>query len=201
MNLFDRKVFRYIFAIVLALWLFAASVVIARYDAFSVESLLLSVSLGLCSSVVLAALLACYRYPKLWLVASLRSIMRRVAKKAIRLSLSSAMVPVECTGILDIDDEVALQIRVGTSNGITNGQQFNVYESTNNELWGRVVAINVRPFDCDCVPTDRVNIKFWQELERRMRYNTSKPPNVHLVRDLPVTYLTEQVENLLDNWR
>ena len=201
MNLFDRKVFRYIFAIVLALWLFAASVVIARYDAFSVESLLLSLSLGLCSSVVLAALVACYRYPKLWLVASLRSTMRRVAKKAIRLSLSSAMVPVECTGILDIDDEVALQIRVGTSNGITNGQQFNVYESTNNELWGRVVAINVRPFDCDCVPTDRVNIKFWQELERRMRYNTSKPPNVHLVRDLPVTYLTEQVENLLDNWR
>ena len=201
MNLFDRKVFRYIFAIVLALWLFAASVVIARYDAFSVESLLLSVSLGLCSSVVLAALVACYRYPKLWLVASLRSTMRRVAKKAIRSSLSQAMTPVSCLGIMETGGYVYLRLGIGSADGIRKGFPFQLFESTANQLWGIVEVVNVETNQCDCVPVIRVNEEFWTDLENRMRKDTSPPPNVHLVIGLPPPIMKELSDWLWDNWR
>lgn len=107
----------------------------------------------------------------------------------------------ECTGILEIDDEVALKVCVGTSDGVTEETQLNVYESTSDQLWRSVTVINVRETDCACIVSDRVNVEFWEELEGRLRYNTGKPPNIHLVRELPITYLLEQVENLLDAWR
>ena len=170
-------------------------------DTYSFRIVASAIMASLVFSIAVGYFSALYMLPIRLLVRMYRSMLTTVAKKAIRANLSHAMMPIECTGILIIDNEVALQVQAGSSDGIEEGNQFNVYESTNNELWGRVVVVNVRSFDCDCVPTDRVNINFWQELERRMRYNTSKPPNVHMVRDLPVIFLMEQVEKLLDAWR
>ena len=201
MRLFSTRAFLYTFAIALSLSFAIALAIVATQGMIAASSVLISVLASLGISAAIAALIAGYRLPLRWATWAYRAFMRRLAKRAIRSSLSYSMMPIECTGILEIDNEVALQIRAGTSDGIRDGHQFNVYESMNNELWGRVVAINVRPFDCDCITTDRVNIEFWRELERRMRYNTSKPPNVHLVRDLPVIFLMEQVERLLDDWR
>jgi hypothetical protein len=111
------------------------------------------------------------------------------------------MTRIECSGILEIDDDIALRVQAGRSQGVTEDTQFNVHESTSNQLWGSVVAINVRETYCDCIVSDRVNVEFWEKLEGRMRYNTEKPPNIHLIRELPITYLSELVENLLDAWR
>jgi hypothetical protein len=110
-------------------------------------------------------------------------------------------MPIKCTGILDIDGGIGLKVQVGKNHGISEGSRFSVYEGTNNERWGGVTAVDIGDSSCDCVPYDRENIVFWEKLEGRMRYNTEKPPNIHLIRELPITYLSELVENLLDAWR
>ena len=81
------------------------------------------------------------------------------------------------------------------------GSQFNVYESTDNGLWGIVEVVDVRDFDCDCIPYDRANTFFWEELEHRVKFDTSAPSNVYFVRNIPDSEIADTVEELLDKWR
>ena len=201
MESFSKRAFRYSFGIAVSMSFAVALAVIAMQDRLTVLSVLLAILLSLVISAVLGALIACYRYPKRWLLSAIRSIMRSVAKRAIRLSLRHAMTRIECSGILEIDGGVALQVLAGTSNGVAKGTRFRAYEATDNQLWGRVEAFNMRDADCDCIPFDRVNREFWGELENRKLYNTEKPPNIYLLLDIQEINLTEQIENLLDNWR
>ena len=190
--MFDKKVFGYTFPIVLTV---LASVMIA------IALTLVNLTLAVFASLSLAALIACYRYPIRWCVFIYRTIMRRLAKRALRSSLSHMMRPLECSGIFEIDGGVAVKVQAGESHGVIEGSCLNVYEGANNNLWGRVTAINVRHYDCDCTPYDRVNVTFWEELENRMRYDTSKPSNVYFVRDVPESEILDSVVELLDNWR
>ena len=130
-----------------------------------------------------------------------RASLRSLARRAIASSLSYARTPIGCSGILEIENEVALKVEAGSLDGIKTGVQFNVYESTGDQLWGRVVALEVRDYDCDCIPYDRVNPRFWEQLEDRIEYDTSKPSNVHIIRDVPESEMLESVLELLDNWR
>ena len=127
--------------------------------------------------------------------------MRRVAKKAIRSSVSYAMTKVECSGILDIDGGIGLKVQVGKNHGISEGSRFSVYEDTNNERWGGITAVDVGDSYCDCVPYDRENTVFWEKLEDRMNSDTSPPPNVYLVRDVLESELINTISELLDSWR
>ena len=201
MTLFNMKLFSYTFGITLSITFAVALAIVVTQDALSVLSVTVAVLASLAISATIAAPIAGYRLPVRCVNGIYRKVMRRQAKRAIRESLSNATTRVECSGILEIDVRVALRVRAGLTAGVSEGTQFNVYESTNNQLWGSVVAINVREADCDCIVSDRANVEFWEKLEDRMRYNTEKPPNIHLVRELPIAYLLEQVESLLDAWR
>ena len=201
MNLFSQRVFGYAFGIALSVAFAVALAIIVARDVLSVLSVLVAILASLAISAAIAALIAGYRLPLRWGNGAYRAVMRRLAKKAIRASLSQAMTPIGCTGILETELGVAIKVQAGQLQGVANGARFNVYESTGNRLWGIIVAIEVRDNDCDCVPYDRVNEEFWAELENRMRTDTSAPPNVHLVLDVLEPGAIDDMMSLLDNWR
>ena len=198
---FNRGVFAVTFTCTLAILFPILWTAVELQGLFTIQIVVSAIVAALAVSLALAWCSAIYEIP-IWATKFLyRRMLSYLAKKAIRSSLSHAATTIECSGILEIDNEVALRVQAGTTDGIAEGSRFNVYESTNNQLWGRVEAVSVRYYDCDCTPYDRGNVEFWEQLEGRMRYNTEKPPNVHLVRDVPIVYIMEQVENLLGNWR
>ena len=201
MNLFSQRVFGYAFGIAVSMSFTIALAVIATQGRLTVLSVLLATLLSLGISVVLAALIACYRYPKRWSLSAVRAIMGWVAKRAICASLSHAMTPVECLGIMEIRGYVHLRLGVGSADGIREGFPFRLFESTANQLWGIVEVVNLEENECDCVPVIRVNEVFWTALEDRMRRDTSPPPNVYLVVGLPPPIMKELTDWLLDNWR
>ena len=201
MMLFSKKLFAYSFPVWLAISLYVASKCDAGLEPLTLDNLAIPVIAALAATILLAGLTACFGYPKRWPLAATRAVMRKIAKRAIRASLSHALTRIECSGILEIDGGVALQVVAGTSNGVAEKMSFIVYEATSDQLWRRVEARNVRDFDCDCVPFDRENGEFWQTFEDRKRHNTGKPPNIYLLRDISEIYLMEEVNNLLDNRR
>ena len=104
---------------------------------------------------------------------------------------------------MEKDGGVSLRIGSGELDNVTVGMPFNVYDSVNGELWGRVEAVEVSQETSLCVPTDVIseiiNKEFWEHLESRMRYDTSAP-NVYLTLELPADLL-EIVESILEDWR
>ncbi len=201
MQSFNRRAFWYTFGIAVSMSFAVLLAVIVTQGMFTPLNVLLAIILSSGIAVVSAALIASYRYAIRWSLAAFRSVMRRIAKSAVRASLSHAMTRVGCSGILEIDGGIGLKVQVGKSHGINEGSRFSVYEGTNNERWGGVVAVDVGDCYCDCVPYDRENTVFWEKLEDRMKSDTSPPPHVYLVRDVEETKLIEAISELLDNWR
>ena len=162
------------------------AIIVGRGD-IAIDNVVIVAIVVLLASAVIAVLIAAYRvYPRgcVWIY---RAVMRRLATRALR-ALNSALSQVsqtrfECSGISEIQGAVALRILAGRTQGIQSGDKFNLYEATGDACWGSVVAIDVRESYCDCRLHDRKNEKFWETLEDRMMYDTSKPPNVYLTLD------------------
>ena len=51
-----------------------------------------------------------------------------------------------------------------------------------------------------CLRSLRSNEVFWDELEVRMRTDTSGPRNIYLVRELEDDFL-DRIVNMLDSWK
>ena len=196
---FNRKLFAFSFTVWLAISLYVVSRVDAQSAMFLTVNFVLVVVIVLLASAVLAALMACYRYPIRWLLRLYRSTMRSLAKRAIHASLSYAMIPVRCLGITTREGIVALRINYGAIAGARRSMLFNVHDSVNDELWGQVIIVETGELTSLCVPSNRINGDFWEHLEGRMRFDPS-PPNVYLVRELP-PHFSESVDEFLDNWR
>ena len=132
---FSRKVFLFVFATGLAvhsLYFGLLALIGSRSP-----SLAFNLLLGILGTVlVLAVMIGCYRYPLRWSLAATRAVMRKIAKRAIRASLHHAMTRVECSGILEIDNDIALKVQAGRSQGVAEDTQFNVHESTSNQWSG-----------------------------------------------------------------
>ena len=202
MNLFSKRAFGYTFGIALSIAFAIALAIIVNRDVLSVLSVLVAVLASLGISAVIAALIAGYRLPVRWATWAYRAVMRKLAKRAIRSSLSHAMIPVKCLGIMPKEGTVALRIDYGETNGAKLDMWFNVHDCVNNELWGQVRIAETNEMTSLCVPSNRINEDFWEHLEERMRFDTS-PPNVYLVREIPPQFL-ESVDELLEflnNWR
>lgn len=199
MNRFNTRVFKYTFPIAVGLALTIALVVVVDVSTASGIDISISIILAILSAVVFAGLVASYHLPVRASIWAYRKIMRSLAKRAIRSGLSHAMTQIPCLGILNRNGTVALRIGIGGSDIVGVGTRFNVYDSINDELWGRVEAVEVGDVTSLCEPTDRNNLEFWEHLEARMRFDTS-PPNIYLVLEIP-TELMDVVERLLDSWR
>ena len=200
MESFSGRIFAYTFSIALSIAFAVALAVVVTLDALSILNLLVAILASLAISVAIAVLVAGYGLPLQWVNGAYRAVMRILAKKAIRSSLSQAMTPVECLGIMEREGYVQLRLGIGSSSGISEGFSFQLLESTDNRQWGIVEVLNVGDTYSDCIPIVRSNEDFWAALEDRMRYDTSAPSNIHLVIDLPESYV-EWTEWLLDNWR
>lgn len=202
MQRFNKKAFAYALPIALTISIGIAAIVITAKSAYSVRDISVGILLALLASAIASALIASYGLYLRAFVWAYRAVMRALVIRALRSALSYAMTPVECSGILEIQGTVALRVLAGESQDIREGSKFNLYESTGDTYWGSVIAINVRASDCDCVPYDRANATFWENLEDRMRYDTSKPLNVYLARDAS-DYETalEHIIALLRHWR
>ena len=199
MNRFDWRIFAFVFGTALAIvsLLFGVVGIIGNRGLPMAVSILLVI---LAAAIVSAAVIACYEYPARWFRWTYRAVMRKLAKKAVRASLSQAMTPIECLGIMEREGYVQLRLSIGSSSGITEGFSFRLLESTDSQQWGIVEVVNVGDTHSDCIPIVRSNENFWAALEDRMRYDTSSPSNIHLMIDLPESYM-QWTEWLLDNWR
>ena len=156
---------------------------------------------GLVIGTVLAALLASYRYLTELATKIYRSIVRPLAKHAVRSSLKQAMTPMNCTGILDRNGTVHLNVALGDSDVIGEDDLLYVYEEADDKLWGVVrVVEHIPDSHLICTPTNRVNPQFWGHLEDRVGFDTSAPENIYLIRAMPLDY-QRVVENFLDDWR
>ena len=204
MRRFNKKAFAYALPIALTISIGIAAVAITAQSAYSIANIFGCILLALIVSAAASALIASYGLYLRAFIWAYRAVMRALVIRALRSALSYAMTPVECSGILENEDKgtVALRVLAGGDQGIREGSKFNLYESTGTTYWGSVIVIDVRASDCDCVPYDRVNAAFWENLEDRMRYDTSKPPNVYLARDAS-DYETamEHIIALLRHWR
>ena len=153
------------------------------------------------TGLVLAALIASYRYFTSIALALYRSIVRPLAKHAVRSSLKQAMTPMTCTGILDRNGTVHLKVSLSDSEAIGEDDLLYVYEEADDDLWGVVrVVEHVADRHLMCIPTNRVNPRFWEHLEDRMRFDSTAPSNVYLVRSTPSDF-QRVVENFLNDWR
>lgn len=199
MKRFNVKVFRYSLPIAIGIALSVALVVIIDVRVASSWTVAATVVLSLLSSGAFSVAVASYGYPIDAMRWSYRSVMRTTAKRAVRASLSEALTPIACLGIIDRNGTVALRIAAGRTDGMVPELPLNVYDAVNSTLWGRVKVVEVNDAIAFCEPYDRNNPDFWGSLEDRMRTDTS-PPGVFLVREVP-TNMIALVNRLLDHWR
>lgn len=195
---FDHKTF-----LKLLFGLIAVAGIVVSFEVVEVDlaGRLVIVACGLAVLAALAAFAGFYPYFIRRAIAVYRSIMRRLAKHAVRSSLKQAMTPMACAGIMDREGTVYLKIRIAEGVYAENGSQLRVVEATNDEPWGIIEVVQVTKGDyAICKPIDRQNVDFWQSLERRMKTDTSPPQNIRIVRELPPDFL-EPVEKLLNEWR
>ena len=195
---FDHKTF-----LKLLSGLIAIAGIVISFEVVGVDlaARLVIVACGLAVLAALAAFTGFYPYFVHLAVKAYRSIMRRLAKQAVRSSLKQAMTPMACVGIMDREGTVHLKIRIAEGVYAENGSQLRVVEATNDEPWGIIEVVQVTNGDyAICKPVDRQNVEFWQSLERRMKTDTSPPQNIRIVREFPPDFL-EPVEKLLNEWR
>ena len=190
---FNGKAFLYLLPILLTITLGAAFVLDLH--------LAVGVGVSLVTGLVLAALIASYRYFTSIALALYRSIVRPLAKHAVRSSLKQAMTPMTCTGILDRNGTVHLKVALSDSGVIGENDLLYVQETVNHDRWGVVSVVEyVEERFVVCTPIDRVNPQFWEHLENRMGFDTTAPDNINLIRAMPTDY-QRVVENFLDDWR
>ena len=197
MKRFNVKVFLYSLPIAIGIALSVALVAIIDVRAASSRTVAATVVLSLLSSGAFSVVVASYGYVFSAMRWSYRGVIRTIAKRAIRASLSDALTPIACLGIIDRNGTVALRIAAGRTDGMVPELPLNVYDAVNSTLWGRVKVVEVSDTIAFCEPYDRINPSLWNHLEDRMRTDTS-PPNVFLVPEVPVL---DAVLHLLDNWR
>lgn len=197
---FNRKAFLYLLPFLLTLYLGVAIPLTLREQA-AVNTVLQVAAIGLVTSVALSMLIASYRFFVALVVGTYRSVVRPLAKHAIRSSLEQAMTPMTCTGILDRNGTVHLKVALTDSNVIGEGDQLYVHEEVDDGLWGVVRVVEyVEERSVICTPIDRTNSEFWEHLEDRMRFDTGAPNNVYLVRSIPSDF-QRAIENFLNDWR
>ena len=181
--------------------IFATALFIVKYINSSGK---LGLTVASAISIVLAAvaayLIAIYRLYVRTARRIYRNIVRPIAKRAIRSSLSQHMTRFECTGIIDRDGTVALLVQPRQGIQLDLGETLNVHESAGNQLWGRLIVNEFHENSYICKLDERNNVEFWAHLEVQMKIDTSPPPNIYLVREFPENLLNF-VDIMLDQWK
>lgn len=118
MRRFNKKAFAYALPIALTISIGIAAIVITAQSAYSVANIFGGILLALIVSAAASALIASYGLYLIAFVWAYRAVMRVLVIRALRSALSYAMTPVECSGILEIQETLALRVLAGESQGI-----------------------------------------------------------------------------------
>lgn len=124
-----------------------------------------------------------------------------IAFKALDRAINNQTTTVEWTAIVPLEDDIGVGLALGSDNGVAPGHRFAVLNAVNREKWGVLEASDVRESYCICLVFDRINAKFWAELERRMRSDPSPPRGVTIRREIPEESLRDWLDVLLKTWR
>ena len=81
-----------------------------------------------------------------------------------------------------------------------SGERFVVLNAISEEKWGVLQVSEIREYSCICSVFDRINPEFWDELEKRMRFDASSPQGVIIRREIPADYLLDWLSRILRNY-
>lgn len=111
------------------------------------------------------------------------------AKKMVRKYIENQMreysSQISILGLTNNSGTVNLTLEAGSSNGISPGTMLDVVTDPGGEVYGEVQVIQINDGTCMVLPTNRINIEFWEKLEDRMKYDPSPPPNIVVKRQIP----------------
>jgi hypothetical protein len=125
--------------------------------------------------------------------ASIQTLLRRIwltiAKKAARTYIENqireynSQIRILC--LKENYGTVNLLLDGGSVDGICQGMRLEIVTDPGGEIFGEVQVIEISDSRCTVSPTNRINAKFWEMLEDRMKHDVSAPPNVVAKRLVP----------------
>ena len=128
---------------------------------------------------------------------SLYRIMVWVTLRTVRSGITRLTLPIEPSGIAEIEGDVGIGIPLGFQDGVIEGDRFIVLNTTSQEKWGGIQVYEIQEDSCVCSVSDRINPDFWNALEERMRHDASPPQGVTIRREIPDELLLDWLTRLL----
>ena len=131
----------------------------------------------------------------------LSHVMVWITFKTISKALTNLTETVQASGITTIDDNVGIDLPLGFRDNVIRGDRFVVLATAREEKWGVLEVSEVRDTYSVCSVFDRINPEFWDDLERRMRFDPSPPQGITIRREIPEEALFEWLRVILKDER
>ena len=186
-----------VFAVVLAIILFIFQ---ASIDLVSLSIRLIAInaifailiSIAATIILVLLYLLIVVAVPKF-----LKRVMVWITFKTVTKAVTNQTGTIQASGITSVDDNIGVELPLGSRHGVTRGDRFVVLATAMQEKWGVLQVDEVYDNYSVCSVSDSINEEFWGHLESRMRYYPSPPRGVTIRREIPEEALLEWLRILL----
>ena len=152
-----------------------------------------SYATGLSFVIAVIFLLAMLVFPRI-----LRRFTVWVTLRTVCSAISRLSIPIDPDGIAEIEGDVGIGLRLGSQDGLSEGDRFLVVNTTNQRKWGILQVHEIRKNSCICLVLDRTNPEFWDALEARMREDPSPSQGVTIRRALSEEFLMDRLSRLLN---
>ena len=124
--------------------------------------------------------LATVRIPRL-----LRRLAVWVTFRTVKKALAFYAAPIQSPGIAIEEGRLVVRLACGTRDQSGLGQRFLVVNNASKEIWGALEAYRVDSDSCLCLVSDRINVEFWESLERRANTEPTLPEGITVTREVP----------------
>jgi hypothetical protein len=105
-------------------------------------------------------------------------IAKWVAWEYIEKRMKEYSSEIRILGLKNSSGTVNLILEAGVNDGVSLGMTLDVVTQPGGEKYGEVQVIQLSNGGCIVLPTNRINIEFWEKLEDRMKSDPSPPANV-----------------------
>jgi len=119
-------------------------------------------------------------FTKVWM-----AFAKNMVRKYIENQITEYSSQIPILGLTNNSGTVNLILGAGFSNGVSPGAMLDVVTDPAGEIYGEVQVVQISNSRCTVSPTNRINSKFWEKLEDRMKYDPSSPPNIVAKRQIP----------------
>ena len=190
-----------VFAVVLAVVLFLFQVAI-DFVSLSIQLITINTIFAILISIAATIILVLFYHLIVITVQKILShVMVWITFKTISKALTNLTETVQASGITTIDDNVGIDLPLGFRDNVIRGDRFVVLATAREEKWGVLEVSEVRDTYSVCSVFDRINPEFWDDLERRMRFDPSPPQGITIRREIPEEALFEWLRVILKDER